>query len=219
MLGGIWALPARADVVFTAKSISMPGVVLKTVTARISEDAAGGIDLQLQAAQADVAAMGWRRLGLTLAGNLQRDDRMRWIFDGGARLTGAPGGALGDAHVNIVLSNSADTLLVNIDQRKAHASVAMPLDQPSHAQISLKNLPAGWLQGLLGTVWSGRTTSGQLDAELALDVRDVGMQTSGQFTLDRVGFDTPTGTLAGQGLSGSGRFGIDTTAGPAQIDL
>ncbi|HVC18294.1 MAG TPA: hypothetical protein VNE18_13425, partial [Rhodanobacter sp.] len=35
----------------------------------------------------------------------------------------------------------------------------------------------------------------------------------------RVGFDTPTGTLAGQGLSGSGRFGIDTTAGPAQIDL
>ncbi|HUW53098.1 MAG TPA: hypothetical protein VMV99_06760 [Rhodanobacter sp.] len=219
LLGGIWALPARADVVFAAKSISMPGVVLRTVTARISEDAAGGIDLQLQAAQADVAAMGWRRLGLTLAGNLQRDDRMRWIFDGGARLTGAPGGALGDAHVNIVLSNSADTLLVNIDQHKAHASVAMPLDQPSHAQISLKNLPAGWLQGLLGTVWSGRTTSGQLNAELALDVRQLGMQSSGQFTLNRVGFDTPTGTLAGQGLSGSGRFGIDTTAGPAQIDL
>jgi len=117
------------------------------------------------------------------------------------------------------VSGLANTLQVDIQQGNAQASVASPLDQPSHAQISLQNLPAGWLQGLLGTVWSGRLSTGRLDAVLALDLRDSGMQSTGQFTLDDVGFDTPTGTLAGQAVNGNGRFSLDTTDGPAQIDL
>ena len=128
----------------------------------------------LRAAQADVPAMGWRRLGLTLDGTLQRDDRQRWILDGEIRLANAPGGALSDAHVNVQLSEAANTLLVDILQGKARVSTALPLDQPTHAQIRLDHLPAGWLQGLLGTVWSGRPTGGRLDAELALDLRDAG---------------------------------------------
>lgn len=219
LLGIGWALPVRADVLLTAKSINLPGVRLQTVNARLSEDAAGGLQLQLHAGHADVPAMGWRRLGLTLDGNLKRDDRLHWILDGNVRLAGAPGGALSDAHVNILLSESANTLLVDILQGKTHASAALPLDQPTHAQVHLNNLPAGWLQGLLGTVWSGRFTSGRLDAELALDLRDPGLQTSGQFTLNEVGFDTPAGTLAGQKLNGTGRFDLDTTSGPTRIDL
>ena len=148
-----------------------------------------------------------------------RDDHLRWTLDGTLRLAGAPGGALSGAHVNIQLSTSANTLLIDILQGKSHASAALPLDQPTHAQIRLNNLPVGWLQGLLGTVWSGRPTSGRLDAELALDLRDNGLQSSGQFTLNDAGFDTPTGTLAGQGVNGTGRFDLDTTDGPARIDL
>jgi hypothetical protein len=219
LLGVSWMLPARADVLLTAKSVTVPGARLQTVTMRVSASADGGLRLQLSAAQADVPAMGWRRLGLTLDGSLQRDERQRWVFDGAVRLAGAPGGALSDAHVRIVLSESANTLLVEIQQGKARASTALPLDQPTHAQISLKNLPAGWLQGLLSTAWSGRPTGGRLDANLALDVRDAGVQSSGQFTLTDTGFDTPTGTLAAQGLSGTGRFNLDTSGGPAQIDL
>jgi hypothetical protein len=214
-----WMSPVRADVVLTAKSISVPGVRLQSVTARFAADAAGGLTLSLRAAQADVPSMGWRRLGLALGGNLQRDDRLRWVFDGEVKLAGAPGGALSDAHVSIQLSESANTLLLDILQGKAHVSTALPLDQPTHAQIRLDNLPAGWLQGLLGTVWSGRPTGGRLDAELALDLRDAGIQSSGRFTLDGVGFDTPSGTLAGQGLGGTGRFNLDTTDGPARMDL
>ncbi len=219
LLGFGWARPVHADVALTAKSINVPGVRLQTVTVRFAPDAAGGLGLQLRAAQADVPAMGWRRLGLSLDGILQRDDRLRWVFDGTVRLAGAPGGALSDAHVNILLSESANTLLVDILQGKAHVSTALPLDQPTHAQIRLDNLPAGWLQGLLGTVWSGRPTGGRLDAELALDLRDPGIQSSGRFTLNEVGFDTPTGTLAGQGLNGTGRFSLDTTDGPARMDM
>lgn len=219
LLGIGWVLPARADVLLTAKSIVMPGVHLQKVTARFDDDASGALHVQLHADKSDVSAMGWRRLGLTLDGTLQRDEQLRWILDGDVRLAGAPGGALSDAHVNIVLSESANTLLVDILQGKAHVSTALPLDQPTHAQIKLDNLPTGWLQGLLGTVWSGRPTGGQLDAELALDLRDPGLQSSGQFTLTGVGFDTPAGTLAGQGLSGTGRFTLDTTTGPTRADL
>jgi hypothetical protein len=219
LLGVGWMPPARADVRLTAKSISVPGVHLQAVTVRLGEDTVGGLRLQLSAEQADVPAMGWRRLGLSLDGNLQRDSRLRWILDGDVRLAGAPGGALSDAHVNVLLSEAANTLLVDILQGKARASTALPLDQPTHAQIRLDNLPLGWLRGLLGTVWSGRPTGGRLDAELALDLRDPGLQSSGQFTLAGAGFDTPSGTLAGQGLDGTGRFTLDTTDGPARIDL
>ena len=218
LLGVGWALPARADVLLTAKSISTHGVHLQAVTARVSTGTGGGLRLQLHAAQADVPAMGWRRLSLTLDGGLQ-NERTGWVFDGSVRVAGAPGGALGNAHVRMLVSEAANTLLVDIRQGNVQASIALPLDQTSHAQISLKNLPVGWLQGLLGTVWSGRPTAGRLDAELALDVRETGLQSSGQFALDAVGFDTPSGTLAGQGVSGNGRFSLDTTTGPAAIDL
>ncbi|MDQ6645667.1 MAG: hypothetical protein M3Y93_00335, partial [Pseudomonadota bacterium] len=94
-----------------------------------------------------------------------------------------------------------------------------PLDQPTHAQIRLDHVPTGWLSGLLGTVWSGRPTGGRIDAQLGLDLRGQGLQSSGQFTLTGAGFDTPGGTLAGQGVNASGRFNLNSTSGPAQLDL
>ena len=175
--------------------------------------------MNFRAAKADVPAMGWRRLGLSVVGNLQRDERLRWILDGKIQLTGAPGSALSDAHVTVVLSEAANTLLIDIDQGKAHASTALPLDQPTHAQIRLDHLPTAWLSGLLGTVWSGRPTSGRIDAQLGLDLRQQGLKSSGEFTLSDTGFDTPSGTLAGQDVNASGRFNLDTTGGPAQMDL
>jgi len=213
------AAPAWADVALSARSVGVPGVQLSSVTVRLADRAEGGIHVQLQAKQADVAAMGWRKVGLMLDADLQRDARQRWTADGQVQLRGAPGGALRDATVHLVASESANTLQVDIVQGKSLASAALPLDQPSHAQIRLTQFPAAWLQGLLGTVWSGRPTGGKLDAELALDVRDSGIQTSGQFALADVGFDTPTGTLAGQGLGGSGRFGVDTTGATAHVDV
>ncbi len=219
LLGISGCMPAHAQVVLAARAIHVPGASLQAVTANVAEDAAGGVQLHLRAAQASVPAMGWRRLSLAMDGTLQRDERLRWVFAGDIRLGAAPGGALSNASVKIVVSESANTLLIDLQQGRAHAGAWLPLDQPTHAQITLKNLPAGWLQGLLSTVWSGRTTAGQVNADLALDVRDRGLQSSGQFALDRVGFDTPAGTLAAQNLSATGRFGLDTNRSPVQIDL
>lgn len=219
LLALVWMPAARADVLLAAKSISLPGVSLQGVTVTIGDDAAGAVHVQLHAGQVDVPAMGWRRLGLSLNGDLQRDERLRWVLDANARLTGAPGAAFSNAQVQVVVSEDSNTLQIDLSQGGALASAALPLDQPTHAQIKLEKLPTTWLQGLLGTVWSGRATGGKLDAELALDVRESGLQSSGQFSLARIGFDTPSGTLAGQKLSGSGRFNLDTTSGPTQIDL
>ena len=214
-----WVRPARADVDLTAKVVAMPGVRLQQVSLHIGQNGDGALALKLHAARADVAAMGWRRVGLDLQGVLSRDLQMRWLLDGTIALQGAPGGALGNSDVKLVIDERANTLQADIAQAKATASAWVPLDQTTHAQITLKNLPANWLAGLLGTVWSGRPTGGRLDAELALDVHANGIQSSGEFALDGVGFDTPAGTLAGQGVNGHGRLGIDTQGGPARLTL
>jgi hypothetical protein len=210
---------AHADMLIAAKAISVPGVRLQMVDARLADDSAGGVHLQLKARQADVAAMGWRHVGLNLDGTLSRDERQRWVLDADVHLVGAPGGALGNAHVTVTLSDAANTLLVELLQGKAQANIALPLDQPTHAQIDLTAVPVAWLQGPLGTVWSGHATGGRLDAKLALDLRENGVESSGQFSFDKAGFDTPSGSLAGQGTSGSGRFTLDTTTTPAELDL
>lgn len=219
LLVAAWAAPAWADVDLTAKVVAMPGVRLQQVSLHIGGDARGGLALKLHAARADVAAMGWRRVGLDLEGLLSRDLQMRWLLEGKIALHGAPGGALGNSDVRVVIDERANTLQADIAQATATASAWVPLDQTSHAQITLKNMPAQWLAGLLGTVWSGRPTAGRLDAELALDVHDTGIQSSGEFSLDGVGFDTPAGTLAGQGVDGNGRLGIDTQGGPARFTV
>ncbi|MEO8778786.1 MAG: hypothetical protein ABI389_08950, partial [Rhodanobacter sp.] len=219
LLGFIGCVPARADVVLSAQSISLPGLHLRSVTLRLGEDRAGAITVQLQAERADVPSMGWRSLPLDLAGSLRRNDQLSWILEGNLKLARAPGGLLSNARVKVQLSPATNTLLIDVVQGNGTVNGWLPLDQPSHAQIRLVNVPADWLQGLLGTVWSGRTTSGRLDAELALDMSDPGLRSSGRFTLNGVGFDTPGGTLAGQNVSGSGRFSLDSSDGPARINL
>ncbi|KJV34639.1 hypothetical protein [Luteibacter yeojuensis] len=215
-----WAAAAHAGLSVGADSLVVPGVSMTGMQADFDPQADGqGIQMRLVAKKADIPAMGWRKLGVALEGTLDRDELGRWIFDGRARLRGAPGGAMANATVRIVADEAANTLAVTIAQDKALAEVALPMDQVSHAQITLKNLPAGWLQGLLSTVWSGRPTGGKVDADLALDLLDAGVQAAGQFALDGVGFDTPGGKMAGQKVSGSGRLGLDTSPEGATIDL
>ena len=246
-LGLSQSAPAMADVLLKAQAISLPGVSLQHVTARIgpaqgdghavgtvsNEDKGNNVDqvspsasdqssavhLHLQAERADVASMAWHHVGLTLDGTVQRDDQMRWILHGSMQVSGAPGAALSKAKISVVLSETTNTLQLNLSQGRAEAEAALPLDQPSHAQMTFTQVPAVWLRGLLSTVWSGRPTGGSIDGKLALDIHDSGVQSSGQFQLHGAGFDTPGGSLAGQRLDATGRFTLDSVDDPAQIDL
>ena len=219
LLGTCLAPWAHADVAIGAKALGLPGLKMQDVQAQVGEGGQGGLKLTLRAAKTELPAMGWKRVGVDLQGTLQRDTHMRWLFDGKMQLAGAPGGALGNASVGMIIDEAANTLEIDISQAQAQATTALPLDQPTHAQISLKGVPMAWLQGLLSTVWSGRATAGRLDADIALDLADKGVQASGQFALNGAGFDTPSGTLAGQGVNGNGRLNIDSTGSPSRIDL
>lgn len=216
----VWTGSACASLSVAADSLSLPGLEMTGMQADIDPAADGkGLEVKLSADRTDMPALGWRKLGLGLDGALDRDELGRWVFDGSVKLRGAPGGALGNAKVHIVADKAANTLEVSLRQDKALAQVALPMDQPSHAQITLKGLPAGWLQGLLSTVWAGRTTAGRVDADLALDVLESGVQAAGQFSLDGLAFDSPGRKLAGQALSGTGRLGFDSQKDGSSIDL
>ncbi|MBM7125731.1 DUF748 domain-containing protein [Dyella flava] len=218
--GLLGSAPAWADTVLAAKRIDLPGVSLQDVQTQLTPGAIPNtMQVVLRAGKADIPAVGWRHVALTLTGNLQRDVQMRWMFDGAAQLTGAPGGALANAKINLVIDASANTLAINADQGATHIGTAFPLDQPSHAQINLRNLPASWLQGLLATVWPGHITGGKLDADLALDVRDQGYQSSGDLNITDLKYVTPTGNPSGDGLTGHARFAVDATTHPAQLIL
>lgn len=210
---------AHAQVLLKAQEVSAPGISLHGLTASFDEHADDGMSVRLVATKVDMPAMGWRRVGLSIDGTMQRDERLRWVFAGDLRLGAAPGGALGKARIEVAVNVAANTLVIDVRQGSTRIGAWLPLDQTTHAQITLKKLPAAWLQGLLSTIWSGRTTAGRIDGELALDVRDAGVQSSGTFGLQQVAFDTPTGTLAAQDLTAAGRYSLDTTRGPAQIDL
>lgn len=211
---------ARASVSVAADSLVVPGLQMEAMTAGFAPAVSGkGIAVTLTAQRADLPAMGWKKVGLDLAGTLDRDELGRWLFDGTLRLRGAAGGALTNGTVRIVADAAANTLELSLTQDKAVAEVALPMDQTSHAQITLKGLPAGWLQGLVSTVWSGRMTTGKVNADIALDILDGGMQAAGQFALDGVGFDSPGGKLAGEKVSGNGRLGIDSQASGTSLDV
>lgn len=219
VLSLLLAAQAHAGASLAAKSVTVPGATLQQLTLAVTPVDAGGLRMQLDAARVDVPAMGWRRVGLHLDAVLQRDPHGRWSFDGPLQLKRAPGAALGDATVSLQVDPAANTVLVDLRQGKAQATTFVPLDQPTHAQIELKNLPFAWLQGLMSTVWSGRATGGRVDAVLALDQRERGIQASGQFDLAALGFDSPAGKLAAQALGAGGRFVLNTADGPASIHL
>ncbi|GGA17363.1 DUF748 domain-containing protein [Dyella nitratireducens] len=216
----LWAAPTWAGTVVVAKRIDMPGVSLQDVHAQLTPGATPDtVQVSLRVGKADIPGFGWRKVGIVMDGNLHRDTQMRWMFDGTMQLSGAPGGALGNATVSMAVDASANTLAVNASQGAVQVSTAFPLDQPTHAQISLRNLPAGWVQGLLATVWPARVTAGKLDADLALDLRDEGFQSSGDVTFADLKYATPAGNTAGQGLDGHARFELDTTARPVQLTM
>jgi len=214
------AAPARADTVVLAKRIDVPGLSLQDVRVQLAPGATpDALQVVLRAARADVQGLGWRKVGVTISGDLRRDAQLRWKFDGVAQLNGAPGGALGNAIVNLVVDASANTLEVNASQGTTSITTALPLDQPTHAQINLRNMPAAWLQGLLSTVWPGRIAGGRLDADLALDMQGEGLQSSGDLTFVDLNYATPAGNVAGAGLDGHTRFTLDATARPSQLTL
>lgn len=203
--------PARAGIRLQADSLSVPGATLKDVQASLAPGADGRPQLQLRAAHVSVPALGWKDVALDLSGVPVRAGAHAWQLDGQLAVSRAPGNALASANVSVAIDTDAGSLDVHFDQRDTALRVLMPLDQPTHLSVSLKGLPLAWLQGVLANAWSGgRVSAGTLQGELALDLPAQGAQISGKVGIANGGFDSKTGTLAGQQVGLRGTFSLDT---------
>lgn len=212
--------PATAGLVVRAGSVQLPGIDLHKVQLTLSAAPGRPPHVRLRAASVDLPMLGWHHVALTLDGTLQRGGPQNWRLDAQVKLKHAPGGVLDNGKLTAQLDTGANTLALDVSQGRAELSTALPADALTHAQIHLKALPVRWLQGLLAKAWhGGKLKGGRVSGTFALDVLDAGIQTSGMFKMSGAGFDSSSGTLAGQGLTGSGHLHIDTSASPTVIDL
>ncbi len=224
-LGGLLAAmlvcaQATAGVVMHARVIELPGVKLQNVRLTLDSNAGKPPHLTLSAESADVSMLGWHHVGLHLGGTLQHSGPQNWSLNAQVKLKHAPGGLLSNGTLMAQIDGDTNTLALDVSQGRAKLSTALPADALTHAQIHLTALPLRWLQGLLAHAWhGGQLKGGRISGTMALDVLDDGIQTSGTFRVAKAAFDSTSGTLAGQGLTGSGHVHVDTSATPTLIDL
>lgn len=216
----IVSVTAHAGVRLQAKLIAADGMQFKQVHLQLANAADGTLKISMDAASARVPALGWHDVGVHLVATAVREDMDRWQLQGHLQLARAPGGLMRNGQVQVVLDAGANTLEVAVTQAKAKASADLPLDLPTHAQVSLSDVPLSWLQGVLGSVWAGgELKAGRLDGQIAVDVLDQGVHASGQFALNGVGVDSRGGAIAAQGVRATGRLSLDTSARPVQVNL
>lgn len=211
-------MPAMAGIQLAADHLSVPGIDLAGLSVWAENEPGGGLRVRLQSQQVDIPALGWRKLGLACEGSFQRDAAGRLILDTSLKLARAPGGALGDARVRVQWDEAANTLQATIAQGAARGALAMPLDQPTHLQIDLDSLPAAWLKGSLAAT-AVQPKAGSINASLAVDLRDDGLQAAGQFDMAAIDFDAPGGRLAADKLSATSRISVDTTGRSTRLGL
>ena len=203
--------PAHAALSASATRIAGSGFVLRQVTLTLTPASApepalaGALALHLAAAHADVPALGWRDVALTLDGTLLRGADGRWHLDGPLQVRGAPGGALAKAQLGLLLDPAEDTLEAVIDQRGVRLAAAVPLDTPTHVELRLVGLPLAWLQGALAQAWKGASvTAGALDGTLAVDLDPARTRVSGRLSLVGFGFSAAQGATAAQQFGARG---------------
>lgn len=212
---------AAAQVRIATERLDGPGIALRDVTAALqSTPAAAAPALQMRVGSLTVPALGWQRVGADFSGTLARDAPGHWRVVGDLELRGAVGGALHKATLTLVVDTQGNSLQLRLDGTGQHRiDIALPLDDTTHLQLDLTRVPLAWLQGVLARVWpDGRLGAGQVDAGVALDVMDNGLRSSGRFALTGAGFDSRSGTVAGQSLNGSGTWSMRGGA-TSRVDL
>jgi len=210
--------PVHAAIRMQAAQLTLPGIHASGVQASLAPGTDGRPQLQLRAAHVTVPALGWKDVALSLSGVPIHSGPHAWRLNGPLAIARAPGNAMNAAKVSVLIDTDAGSLDMTFAQSGAALRVQMPLDQPSHLQLSMKGLPLAWLQGVLAQAWAGgHTTSGTLEGEIALDLPARGATLSGKLGIADGGFDSKSGTLAGQKLDARGTFTLDTTASNARL--
>ncbi|AFC86096.1 hypothetical protein [Frateuria aurantia] len=213
MLLLLWCSPGWADTVVSLRHAHWPGVEVQGLQARLGRDDAGQPGLVMRIAQLSIDRLGWRGVGVQMNGRLTSEPGGRWRFVGGVACHGAPGGAWDHAQLVLVVDTLANSLFANLLQDQSRFSAALPLDQPSHWQISMDQLPAAWLHPGGGGGRESLFGKGVLSGELALDLNDDGLHESGIFHGRDISLNLPGIGFSGVGLDGTAQLNAQLDAG------
>lgn len=204
-------LPAQAAVTLKARTVSAPGIVARDVQMVLAPATAqpGVFDLRLDASEVSVPSLGWKKVGLEVSGSLQRQSDGRWHLLAPVKLRGAPGKALRDAKMEVMLDPLSDTAVITVSQGTTSINAAMPLDAPLHVQLQLSSVPLGWFSGALAAASPGASIrNGSLNGTLALDADQNGTRASGRLRVEGLAAYAQQGSVAAQGLGLLGDFSL-----------
>lgn len=176
----------------------------------------GHLRLQARQVRADAIGYAWRDLRWSCELERLEDGRTQCsgpavagegpVFSdaGGARI-GVSSGAAGTTG-GIFLGDSALT-------------VQSEADAPDQLTLLATRVPVAWLEAFVATLWTGgRFSAGVIDGELDFHTGlPDGLQVRGDIAMQGVGFDTPDGLLAGEGVGA--RLDLDIANRPGRIDI
>ncbi|MHC1479517.1 hypothetical protein ACYJW8_04645 [Frateuria aurantia] len=202
----LWCSHSWAGTVLSLRSARWPGMAVQGLQARLSDHGARQVNLVMQIAQLNVERLGWHRVGLQVDGLLTSEPGGRWRFQGQVMCRGAPGAGWTHAQGVVMVDTLANSLFATVQQDHARLSAAAPLDQLSHWQVSLDQLPAAWLRPGEGDGRDILFGRGTLSGELAVDLHDDGLQESGVFRGQDVSVSLPGIGFVGAGLAGSAQL-------------
>lgn len=181
------------------------------------EDAASGrLRLEARRVRADALGYDWRDLRWSCTLERLEDGRTQCagpVVAGSGPVFSQGGGArvgvfLDDAGVTGRVSRGDSVLSL----RTASAS-------PNQLALVATRMPVAWLEAFLATLWTGgQFNAGELDGDVQVDTRRAGaLQVRGDLALQGVGFDTPGGLLAGEGVDA--RIALQVDARPDGVKV
>lgn len=150
-------------------------------------------ELRLQARRAVAPALGYRSEQLDWRCRLQRDGDT-WRCAGELHGGGEP------MQLSIALGSATTTATLEREGSRIHLD--RDAATPDLTRIDLTGVPLAWAQALLSQAWDGgRITGGTLDGSLAITAPDDSpLRIVGPLALEGASFDTPDGTVAGEGI-------------------
>jgi hypothetical protein len=161
-----------------------------------------GLGLQLQVDSLDIAGSGYAFRGLDWRCELRPSDVATWHCAGPLRSDAGAAGELAldwrDGDSELILVRGRARLVAGIPGSAASMT------------LQAERLPAGWLQPLLGALWtSARFTGGTLAADLEMDFGLSSPRVEGSLRADGLGLDTTDGLIAAADLNLQGRLGLE----------
>ncbi|GAB2513794.1 hypothetical protein [Lysobacter humi (ex Lee et al. 2017)] len=161
--------------------------------------------LRLRASRVDAPDLGYRFASLDWRCTLRRRDWSTWRCSGPVR---AANGAAMQLDVDI----DARGLGARLVRGGSRIEVTRRGEPTDVTRIDLTAIPLAWMRTLLGRAWpEAQLKEGQGDARLAVRATRGGLHIAGPVDLRGVGFDTPDGRIAAEGLDAG--FDLDLLLG------